>query len=161
MPDTKTIAVVVFLTGFGVGAACFSWIGKLYTQKVEQEFTEYQQNQKEAFLRAKDEAQTQQEESNHAYRQKETELQAEMVKNAVLNRALSAGRLRLATCSSGDPVQPAQRINEARTDTVSASGSITTESATQVINDCAVTTLMLNNLQADIEKQLAKAKKTP
>ena len=157
MTETKGLIIAGFLLGLILGGSFSWWVNSLYVKHVEQEFIDYQQYQKEAYLRAKDEAQTQQEESSNAYRQKEDELQTEIAKNAVLDRAIAAGRLRLpAACPGGTGVFPSSRTDAGITYPIPPAGTPAEEASYEVVNDCAITTLMLNELQADIEKHLNK-----
>ena len=97
----------------------------------------------------------QQEDASKEFQLKEGQLQDEIKKNAVLRRLVTAGRLHVNAARTCDnSVQAPSGTDETRTDPVPAISGFTEESVSQVVNDCAVTTLMLNQLQADIEKHL-------
>lgn len=59
------------------------------------------------------------------------------------------------TTCTGPEVQPAGGADAAGADAIPSPG-VASAAAMSVVNDCAVTTLMLNELQADITKQLAR-----
>ena len=155
MLDTKPLVVIGFVAGLVIGTGFSWWVGSLRVESVQQDFTEYRQNQKEAYQRALDTARMQQEDASKEFQLKEGQLQDEIKKNVVLQRLVTAGRLHVNTARTCDgSVQASLGIDETRTDPVPASSGFTEESVSQVVNDCSVTTLMLNQLQADIENQL-------
>lgn len=115
----------------------------------EQDFTQYKQDQAEAILAEATAANKQREEAANEYRKVAAKLKDEINAGAVMRRCIAAGKC-------GVPVQPTCASATVLTaDGTHAPGpntvSIAAGTAT-VVDDCAITTLMLNMLQADIEK---------
>lgn len=71
-------------------------------------------------------------------------------------RCVAAGKcgsLRPVSCSTGLKLPATLGANEASADPVPSTGGYEEEMISPVLRDCAKTTLMLNTLQSDIEKQ--------
>lgn len=159
MANTKDLVGVGIVIG-GVIGSLISWnICSLRVDKLKNEFSQYKQEQTQAYNDAVSLANKNLEERRNEFAEKESLLRAEIQNNSVVSRAVTAGRLFVKpACSSSISVQTTPRIDETSTDSIPPSGKPAEEREEnfQVINDCAITTLMLNQLQEDIEKQLAK-----
>ena len=145
------VALVAFSLGFG-GA----WkIQGLNITAVEQEFTEYQQTQTRLIQEEKDRADLQREKAGKDYEKLSNILDDEINNHVVYQRCVAAGKcgVRVCTVSSctGLRLPASAGTDETRLDAVPSSAGAAEEDP--VINDCAITTLMLNQLQSDIENQ--------
>lgn len=127
--------------------------------KEKQKLIDYQNKQREAEIMAAQEAEKRRKETIDEYAKK---LEVLGKDHDAYKRCVAAGkcgarviRVRDILPASGESgLRAPGRTDAASADTVSAPGSVTAED--QVIGDCARTTLMLNQLQADIEKQIGK-----
>ena len=145
------IAIAAFSLGFG-GA----WkIQGLNITAVEQEFTEYKQTQTELIQEEKDRATTQREKAGKDYEKLSNILNDEINRHVVYERCVAAGkcgvRIRTVSSCTGLLLPAPAETDGTRPDTVPTSSGATEEDP--VINDCAITTLMLNQLQEDIVNQ--------
>lgn len=131
----------------GFGAAFY--IQGLRITDEKQKHVAYVQEQEQARIDAEKAAEEQRKETANEWRAK-LELLAK--DHDAYKRCVAAGKcggLRPVSCSPSLRIPASGGIDGSGTDPVSASG----ESSPEVINDCAKTQLMLNQLQDDIEKQ--------
>lgn len=125
-------------------------------RKEQQKLTDYQNAQREAAILAAQEAEKRRKETIDDYAKKIDALGKD---HDAYKRCVAAGkcgarvvRVRDILPASGESgLRAPGRIDAASADTVSAPGTVAAED--QVIGDCARTTLQLNQLQLDIEKQ--------
>lgn len=107
----------------------------------------------QAKAEAKDAAEKQRKETDDEYAENLATLANDH--DAAYQRCIAAGKCRgmrpVPSCS-GNGISPPVRPDGSGTDAVPAAG----EPAPEVITDCARTTLMINQLQADIAKQIRK-----
>ena len=105
---------------------------------------------------AKDAADLERSKASQAYERASKDLAASIENHSVYVRCVAAGKCGVRvqqqpTCATGIKLPAASRVDETRTDTVPLAPGAAAEDP--VVNDCAITTLMLNSLQADIENQ--------
>lgn len=117
---------------------------------VKQEFSDYKTEQQRLVIEHTLAADRQREKSAKEYAQLERTLQDEIKGNEVYKRCVAAGRcgVRVISNCPVPAVQTSGRPDEVRADSIPA-----TEPDATLANECAATTLMLNRLQAEIEKQ--------
>lgn len=138
--------------GFG-----FAWqIQGLRVESAEIEFERYKIDQASAFIAAAEAADQHRKESAHAYREKQSELDQQIAKGDAYRRCVAAGkcgafrvRVPVGAACANNGIPPGARTDATRSDAVPPGG----EPAPEVIGDCAVTTLRLNELQAAVEGQ--------
>lgn len=145
----------------GIGAAVQT--GRLSSAK--NEFREYKIEQQEIVQRQIDAANKQRKEASDAYRKVQEQLEVSIEAGDVLKRCIAAGKCGVqhsAPRSPGKSVPAAKRANATRSNPVPAGREATAQVSDvfigdgitpQVVTDCARTTLQLNALQTDIEKQ--------
>ena len=144
-----------YLVAFGIGLSSgfgSAWNIQGYRlTEAKQEFAGYKQAQAQAILAAKESADKQREQAAKDYAKLSGILDNEINSGVVYRRCVAAGKcgVRVICSGSGVSLPPTVRPDEASADAIPSSDG-TTE---KVANDCAVTTLMLNQLQADIERQ--------
>lgn len=124
----------------------------------EQRFTQYKQDQTTQRQAAQDAADKQRKESEHAHFIKTDELKKQVLAGDVFRRCVDAGKCGrvqqpAAAACSGVRLPSAVGLNGTIADTVPARPEPAADSEPEVIGDCAITTLQLNDLQADIEAQ--------
>jgi len=125
---------------------------KAETKKVEQRFEDYKQEQRRLALEAADAAEKRRENTIRAYSAK---LEALKNDHEIYKRCVAAGKCGavrvpfLPANSPGLTLPPASGANATGAQPVFAAGV----DAAEALADCALTTLMLNQLQADIEAQ--------
>lgn len=140
------------------GALSFSaaWnIQGMRLTAAEQEFTQYKQDQAEAILAQAAVANRMREEAAHEYKKVRSKLDAEIAAGEVYRRCVAAGRcggLSVQSTSPGIRLSPASGTDDPRPDAVPPTPGAA--EVVPVVADCAATTLMLNSLQADIERQV-------
>lgn len=159
MLDMRQALIVGFVAGALAGSILFGFLGSIRVTAIKQEFTEYKQTQTTLYNKAVSDSLTRLEETRNDFLVKEAVLKEQIKSNAPVERARSVGKLYVKpSCSTGAPVQAPTGTNEASPNPVSTPGKPAEEreESYQVVNDCAITTLMLNELQMDIEKQLSK-----
>lgn len=143
------IAVGTIAAGLGFNAA---WtVQGLRLEAVENDFSQYKLEQAAARVAAEEVANRQREETANEYRKLKEKLSAA----DAFARCVAAGRCGgLSVQAGGASVKlpPAGRTVGAGPDPIPTTAG-PAEEAPGVIADCTVTTLMLNTLQADIEKQ--------
>lgn len=131
------------------------WIQGLRITSAEQEFTSYKQKQAQIIQEAKDEADKQRLAEGKKYDDMAKGLADEIAKGEVFKRCVAAGKCgRMSNVPSGSGIRlpAASRVDGDSTNAVPLAGESAEEGA-QAVNDCAVTTLMLNRLQSGIEGQ--------
>lgn len=123
-----------------------------------QKLTDYKQAQAQALIEAEKEAERRRKETANEYQAK---LDALGKDHDAYKRCVAAGKcgariVRVSNLSdrSNSGISPPQRPDADRPDSIPVAGSIAEEA--EVLRDCARTTLQLNQLQADIEKQQVK-----
>lgn len=143
------------IVGVICGAIGFSgaWeIQGLRITAAEQAFTQYKQEQVAAAQAAQAKADQQREETAREFRKLKDQLSAA----DAFRRCVAAGRcgmLHQPARAPGLKVPTPGGIDGPRADPIPAPAGTAEEVAPPVVTDCAVTTLMLNQLQADIERQ--------
>ena len=146
------VAIVAFSTGFG-GA----WkVQGLRITSVEQAFTEFKQEQVRIYQEAQDAADEQRVKAAEAFAAKSADLAKAIEDGDVYRRCVDAGKcgvrvLKQPTCTPGIRLPATDSAHDPGTDAISLIARATEEDP--VVNDCAVTTLMLNQIQTDIENQ--------
>ena len=146
------VAIVAFSTGFG-GA----WkVQGLRITSVEQAFTEFKQEQVRIYQEAQDAADKQRVKAAEAFAAKSADLAKAIEDGDVYRRCVDAGKcgvrvLKQPTCATGIRLPAADSAHDPGTDAISLIARAAEEDP--VVNDCAITTLMLNQLQTDIENQ--------
>ena len=146
------VAFVAFSAGFG-GA----WkVQGLRITSVEQAFTEFKQEQVRIYQEAQDAADEQRVKAAEAFAAKSEDLAKAIEAGDVYRRCVAAGKcgvrvLEQPTCATGVRLPATDSAHDPGTDAISLVARAA--EADPVINDCAVTTLMLNQLQTDIENQ--------
>ena len=122
------------------------------TEDVKREFRAYVLDAENAALNAKRNADIQREKASADYERLRGELGKSIKDAAVLHRCIAAGKcngLRVADrLCKGGTVQAATGIDGSGSNTIPAAGN-----APAVVDDCAITTLQLNQLQRDIASQ--------
>jgi len=148
--------LAVFLFGATTGGtAAWKFQGVRITA-AKQELVAYQQEQVRIFQEAQHAADIERKQASEQYAQASQDLARAVSDGDVYRRCVAAGKcgvrvLKQSTCAAGISLPAAERADEASTDTVFTGPEAAAEDP--VVNDCAVTTLMLNSLQADIESQ--------
>ena len=139
------------------GFAIAWWIQGLRVTGAEQEFVDYKQDQVTLEQKRKDDADKQRVEAATQYAIARQELADAVAAGDVYRRCVEAGRCGVprnppslcesSTSRSGGGLSAPNKPDGSSANAVSLAGDAT------AINDCAVTTLQLNHLQADIEAQ--------
>ena len=156
---TVLLALLVgsFLFGVSSGGSAAWWIQSLRVKDAEQEFTAYKQEQVTLEQKREDDADKQRVEAATQYAIARQELADAVAAGDVYRRCVEAGRcgvprnpsgVRDTTRREGAGLSSPGRLNATSTNELSASPGDAT-----LANECAVTTLQLNHLQADIEAQ--------
>ena len=140
----------------GVTGGSVAWkVQGLRITSVEQEFTEFKQTQTALIQAEKDRANLQREKAGKDYEHLSSILNDEINRHVVLQRCVAAGKCGVRNnpvpAGSGIRLPSTIGIDEDGSDAISLIARAAEEDP--VVNDCAVTTLMLNQLQADIENQ--------
>jgi hypothetical protein len=142
-------AVLAFSAGWG-GA----WhVQGLRLTAAEQRHTQYVQEQTRIRQEAIDAANLQRDKANQAYELASQQLADSIAAGDVYRRCVAAGKcgVRKPASCPAPTVPPAIRPDEASADTVPSPREPATDET--LAGECAVTTLMLNSLQRDIEAQ--------
>lgn len=146
------VALVAFSAGFG-GA----WkVQGVRITSVEQAFTEFKQEQVRIYQEAQDAADEQRVKAAEAFAAKSEDLAKAIEAGDVMRRCIAAGKcsvrvLKQPTCAAGIRLPAADSPPSPSANAVLAIDRAAEEDP--VVNDCAITTLMLNQLQTDIENQ--------
>lgn len=153
LPLLRLIAPYAIIFAIGFGAA---WqVQGLRVTAAKQDLTDYKQAQVQALIEAEKEAERRRKETADDYQAK---LDAIGKDHETYKRCVAAGkcgarvvRVPVMPGSSGLRVPAPGGSDEARPEPVPAAGEVAAEDG--VLKDCARTTLQLNQLQEDIEKQ--------
>ena len=142
---------IVALLALGLG------VQTLRLGKARLEFSEYKVAQQEEIQRQIDLANKKRKESADEYRKVKKQLEVSIASGEVLKRCIAAGKCGVqhyAANSDSKGISATTRANAARAVAISAGRESTEEVvAPEVVIDCARTTLQLNMLQTDIERQ--------
>lgn len=142
---------IVALLALGLG------VQTLRIGKAKLEFAEYKVAQQEEIQRQIDLANKKRKESADEYRKVKKQLEVSIASGEVLKRCVAAGKCGVqhyAASSDSKGISAATRANAARAVAISAGREPAEEVvAPEVVIDCARTTLQLNMLQTDIERQ--------
>ena len=139
--------------GFGFGVQTHR------LDNVKLKFSDYKVAQQEEVQRQITVANKQREESSREYQEIKKQLEVSIKDGEVFKRCVAAGKcgVRYVTAPSRTvkSLSPASRVDAASADSVPVAGEPASEVADvgDVVTDCARTTLQLNMLQADVEKQ--------
>ena len=151
------LRLIPFAVSALAGFAIAWWIQSFRVKDAEQEFTAYKQEQVTLEQKRKDDADKQRVEAATQYAIARQELADAVAAGDVYRRCVEAGRCGVprnppslcesSTSRSGGGLSAPNKPDGSSANAVSLAGDAT------AINDCAVTTLQLNHLQADIEAQ--------
>lgn len=147
LPLLRMFAPYLIAAGVGVSAAWY--IQGVRLDAAHNEFEEYKNEQQRLINEATAKADKQREESANEYRKNIEKLKAD---GKAFERCVAAGKCGGVSGmpnGSGVKLSPSGGIDATGTNTIPSPRGI----APQVIEECAQTTLQLNSLQADIEKQ--------
>jgi len=137
--------LVAAIAGFSLAFG----IQELRITHVEQEYAQYKIDQQLLIQHQIDQANLQRKKATDDYVQTKAALEKSITAGDVYRRCVAAGKCGVQRCPSGAvPGIP----TSGEPDGISADAVPLTPGDT-AINDCAVTTLMLNKLQSDIENQ--------
>lgn len=143
-----------------VGGFIVAWgIQGLRLTAAEQAFVQYKQAQAQVAIDAETVARKQREESANEYAKNLSALQRQVAAGETYRRCVAAGKcgvrvttacagIRLPSAGGADGLPTVELSSPARTAEAELPGEVM-----PVVSDCAQTTLMLNQLQADIERQ--------
>lgn len=139
-------AIAWYVQGYRIEAA------NNRTEAIRIDFERYVTAAQRAQYEASQLADQQRKVSGETYARLQADLERAISRNDVYSRCISAGKcngLRIAAdlCQTG-AVQTAPRLDATGSDSIPPAGF-----DAPVVNDCAKTTLQLNQLQSDIEKQ--------
>ena len=145
-----------------VGFAGAWWLQDLRVTAARQEFTQYKQDQKDAVQAAKDKAEQDRVQQEKEYADERKTLLTQIEAGEAFRRCVAAGKCGVRNnpvpAGSGISATATDSAHDPGTDAISLISRATEEDP--VVNDCAVTTLMLNQLQTDISNQLGFNKET-
>lgn len=144
--------IAPYLIAAGVGFSGAWYVQGVRLDAAHNEFAAYKTEQQRLINEATAKADKQREESADEYRKNVAKLKAD---GEVFRRCVAAGKcggLSGVPGGSGIKLSASGGIDATGTDTIPAAGG----STPQVLIDCAATTLQLNSLQSDIEKQSEK-----
>lgn len=155
LPILRLIAPYAIIFAIGFGAA---WkLQGVRVDSAKNELAEYKTAQQRLKNEAEIAAEKRRKETANEYQAKIDQLDAD---HETYRRCVAAGRcgarvvrVPVMPDRAGLRVPAPERPLEARTDAVPAAGEVAAEDG--VLKDCARTTLQLNQLQADIEKQMS------
>ena len=146
--------------GLAIGFVLAWGIQSLRLTHAEQEFTAFRQEQTRIYQEAQTNADIQRKQASEKYASARAELDAAVESGEVMRRCIAAGKcgVRTVRVCNGPPSNTANLSLQARTG-VDATGANAIPAGTgataedPVVADCAITTLMINQLQAEIEAQ--------
>ena len=155
-----------FVAGMTTGGSASWYVQGLRLTASEQAHIQHVQEQTQIRQEAIDAANIQRDQADQSY-QRASKLLADSVSAGdVMRRCIAAGKCGVRyvarSCPAIESVSPAERPDVASANTVFAPAEPAAkidhtehvlDMVDPVVNDCAVTTLMLNSLQADIEGQ--------
>lgn len=151
----RLIAPYAICVAIGFGMA---WkVQGLRVTAAEQDLIEYKQAQVQAQIKAEQDAEIRRKETANEYAKHLAQLESD---HDTYRRCVAAGkcgarviRLPAMPNGAGSGVSPPGRTDADRPDAVPVAGEVAAEDG--ILKDCARTTLQLNQLQADIEKQMS------
>lgn len=149
----KLIPVAI---GAAIGFVLAWGIQSLRLTSAEQEFTAFKQEQVRIYQEAQHDADTKREQASKKYDAARAELASAVGSGEVFRRCVAAGKcgvrvLKQSTCAAGNGIQAAPSLDATGPNAVFAPAGTAAEDP--VIGDCAITTLMNNQLQEAIEAQ--------
>jgi len=163
------IALAGFLAGIGAGGSVAWYVqgirvnhARAETEKVKAEFETFKSELKKQEAENAEKAQQESAKNGEDYRKEKDELLKQIEAGEVFRRCVAAGKcgasiVRVQSCSSGSPSASSQArsgANATGADSIPIGREGSTErSEDAALNECAVTTLMLNKLQERIELQ--------
>jgi len=138
--------IAIFVAGFGLAFG----IQELRITHVEQEYAQYKIDQQQLVQYQIDLANKQRKDASDAYQTKQKQLEVFIKDGEVFRRCVAAGK-----CGVRNPVSSCTQSSISSSGEPDAVGtnSIPAPSGDAALNECAQTTLMLNQLQTDIEHQ--------
>lgn len=145
--------IVAFAVGFSMAWGVAWGIQGLRLSSAKQELTEYKFEQQRIVQQSIDLMNKKRKEASDDYQAKQKQLEVSIRDGEVFRRCVAAGRCGVRvvpTCSPGISVSPKLGGDAGGTDAISA---LTGAAETPVVNDCAKTTLILNQLQREVENQ--------
>ena len=157
------LLAAAFVVGVSSGASTAWWIQSLRLTAAEQDHTRYVQSLKQQEQEFRDEADQKRESASLTINQLKGQLDAEIKSGAVYRRCVAAGRCGVrhqpVACSPSIRLPSIGGNDDPIANPVPATGEHAAEVIDPVVNDCAVTTLRLNRLQAEVEGQEGYRKK--
>lgn len=145
------VLIVLLIAAFVAGVSSAWWVQGLRITAVKQEHKDFVQSMKDQEIANAEAAERQREESDKKYAELERKLNDEIKSGIVFKRCVAAGKCGMQPTSC----RPSIRLPTASEPDATSADSILAglTGSTGIVEDCAVTTLMLNQLQADIEGQ--------
>lgn len=144
------VLIALLIAAFFAGGSASWWVQGLRITAVKQEHTEFVQSLKDQEQVAREEADKQREEASKEYAKLKGKLDDEIKSGIVFKRCVAAGKCGVCSTSIGQAI----RLPTASgIDATSADSILAGLTGSTVAEDCAVTTLMINQLQSDIENQ--------
>lgn len=138
--------IAIFIAGFGLAFG----IQELRITHVEQEYAQYKIDQQQLVQHQIDQANKQRKDASDAYQTKQKQLEVSIKDGEVFRRCVAAGK-----CGVRNPVSSCPQPGVSSSGELDATGTKPVPPVTgdAALNECAQTTLMLNQLQIDIEHQ--------
>ena len=152
------LLAAAFVAGATSGGSFAWWVQGVRLTAAEQNHTAYVQNLKAQEQENRDKADRKREVAAQQYADLERRLNDEIESGVVYRRCVAAGKcgarvLKPTSCSASIRIQTVSGVDEAGANAIPAGREPAAEGADDVVSDCAVTTLRLNRLQAEIEGQ--------
>ena len=160
------LLISTFVAGMTTGGSASWYVQGLRLTASEQVHIQYVQDQTRIRQEAIDAANLQRDQADKAYQLASKLLADSVSAGDVMRRCIAAGKCGVRyvarACPASESVSPAERPDVASAHELPATAEPAAEidhtehvldMVDPVVNDCAVTTLMLNSLQADIEGQ--------
>lgn len=148
MLDFKYLYVICIILGVIIGAS----VQQLRVTAVTQDFTKYKQEIKQTSQDYQDTILAQREISSKEYYRFTKQLESEINKHEIYVSCVAAGKCGARLCPTDNLSQTFQtqpNLNGESSNPILIAGGVTDE----VVNDCARTTLQLNQLQKEILNQ--------
>ena len=153
--------LLCFCIGSAGGFNVAWYIQGLRVTSTQQEFSVYKTKQAETLAKQEAISKAQQDKDGYEYEELKAVLQKEQNSNSVWKRCIAAGKCGTLTgvlprsCSTEGTIQTTAVSDGPVSDSVPIVGGTTEKEseAPPLINECAITTLMLNQLQKSIESQ--------
>ena len=146
--------IVAFAIGFSMAWGIAWKIQGVRLDRAQNEFTDYKLEQQRIVQESIDLMNKKRQEVANAYEKDRSKLEADVASGEVFKRCVDAGkcgRVRVVpTCSPGISLPALGGSNANGPDAISAFTGTTED---PVIGDCAQTTLILNQLQKEVENQ--------